>query len=326
MKVSIIIPVFNVAHYIERCVNSVLSQNYSNIEIIIINDATPDNSMDIINNLLLCNIMPKEIKIINHKQNKGLSSARNTGIKNSSGDYLYFLDSDDALTDDNSISHLVNIAEKYNRPDFVIGNMDVFGDPSFMVTFGYRQITCLTTNELVFSHYLKGLWYPMACNKLISRNFINENKLYFYEGIFHEDLLWSFMLARYAKSMAVDTHKTYTYYIRKGSITKSISEKNIEDLIFIYSMVNDNISYYWDNNKSAIVTFMENFRFNILCYISEEIKWIEKYNQLKNIGPKSFIPLRLDVSVKIIVKHILWTLPSSWAYVFYKILLRSINK
>lgn len=98
MKISIIIPIYNVAEYVSDCLKSVLQQTYKNIEIIIVNDCTEDNSMVIIEGLLKESATSIPYKIINHTRNQGLSVARNTGIKNSTGDYLYFMDSDDEIT------------------------------------------------------------------------------------------------------------------------------------------------------------------------------------------------------------------------------------
>ena len=120
IKVSIIIPIYNVEPYIERCIISVLNQSYKNIEIIIINDCTPDKSIELINKLLNNKYSSTEnIHILNHEKNKGLSAARNTGIMNATGDYLYFLDSDDSITHD-CIEVLVNALSL--NIDFVIGD------------------------------------------------------------------------------------------------------------------------------------------------------------------------------------------------------------
>ena len=99
MKVSIIIPVYNVSAYIERCVKSVMKQTYSgDIECILVNDATPDDSIDIAKRLIADYNGPIQFRILNHEHNKGFSATRNTGIDAATGDYLYFFDSDDEIT------------------------------------------------------------------------------------------------------------------------------------------------------------------------------------------------------------------------------------
>ena len=115
-KVSIIIPVFNSEKYIENCIKSILGQDYKNVEIIIINDGSTDNSVKIIKQ-----INSDKIKLINQKNN-GPSSARNNGIKNASGEWIMFLDSDDMLAD-NAISNLI---EKSINTDHVISGWKAF--------------------------------------------------------------------------------------------------------------------------------------------------------------------------------------------------------
>ena len=96
LKISIIIPVYNVSLFIERCLLSVVEQRHEALEVILVDDASPDDSMEKARRFL--SGYPKlDYKIVTHPQNKGLSAARNTGVKHSTGAYLYFLDSDDAL-------------------------------------------------------------------------------------------------------------------------------------------------------------------------------------------------------------------------------------
>lgn len=103
-KISIIVPIYNVEKYIKSCIDSIIQQDYPNIECIFVNDCTQDKSMIIVNNCLNKYKGSIEFKIINHENNLGLSAARNTGVKRSTGDYLYFLDSDDELYSTDSIS------------------------------------------------------------------------------------------------------------------------------------------------------------------------------------------------------------------------------
>src|SRR5690554_4042262 len=97
--VSINIPVYKCENYILRCLDSVKNQTYQNLEIILVNDATPDNSIEIIEKFISEN-PDLNIKLLHHEKNSGLSVVRNTGIDNSSGKYIYFLDSDDEITED----------------------------------------------------------------------------------------------------------------------------------------------------------------------------------------------------------------------------------
>lgn len=119
IKVSIIIPVYGVEKYISQCLESVINQSYENIEIIVVNDGTKDNSMKIVEEYLL----DERIKIIN-KENGGLASARNRGIEEATGEYIYFLDSDDWI-EVNTIEVLV---EESNNLDIIYSNFWYFDE------------------------------------------------------------------------------------------------------------------------------------------------------------------------------------------------------
>ena len=119
--VSIIIPIFRVSDYVERCIISVLRQTYTEIECIIVNDATDDDSMEKCDRVLKKYGGDKEFKILHHEVNRGLSSARNTGIKAAKGEYVYFLDSDDEITP-RCIELLMAAAIKRPDAEMVVGN------------------------------------------------------------------------------------------------------------------------------------------------------------------------------------------------------------
>ena len=107
--ISIIVPVYNTENYLEKCLYSLVNQTYKNIEIIIIDDGSPDNSMNIIQKFVLAD---NRVKVISQK-NQGLSGARNTGMNNANGDYIMFIDSDDWIEID-TCEKAINASEKYN--------------------------------------------------------------------------------------------------------------------------------------------------------------------------------------------------------------------
>ena len=121
--VSIVVPVYNVESYIEECLQSVCSQTYENLEIICVDDVGNDRSMDVVRSFA---VKDCRIKIIEHDKNKGLAEARNTGLEHVSGDYVFFLDSDDWLVDD-AIEKLLSSAMT-NNADVVVGQLSAFSD------------------------------------------------------------------------------------------------------------------------------------------------------------------------------------------------------
>ena len=218
MKVSILIPVYKVEKYIERCARSVFEQTFGDLEIIFVDDCSPDNSITILKRVL--EDYPdrkKQTRIIRHKKNEGLSGARNTAIKAATGDYIYFLDSDDEISKD-CIQELIGPLKKTHY-DFVIGDYapSGFSEPKPKLRLeegGYFD-------DFILKSYCNKDWYMMAVNKLVNRDFIIKKKLWFYPGIIHEDDLWSFQLACVAKSMYVHKVKTMTYFMNEASIMTS---------------------------------------------------------------------------------------------------------
>lgn len=222
MKVSIIIPVYNVSTYIERCLDSVRNQSYNNLEIIIVDDGSTDNSMEIVTRYVKQYNL-SNTKILSHTHNKGLSAARNTGLKVATGDYVYFLDSDDSLTLD-CLSNLVPFA-KTLCCDFVIGNyiIESYSDNDREYPALTQRTGLLLNNKEIFRSYSKGQWYMMAWNKLCNREFLLTNNMLFNEGILHEDVIWSFKLACKASSMYIIEKATYIYRIHPASIMTGTS-------------------------------------------------------------------------------------------------------
>lgn len=222
-KVSIIIPVYNVKEYIADCLYSVFNQTYKHIEIIIVNDCTPDDSMLIAINELQSDKNRFEYTLVNHEINQGLSAARNSGVKAATGEYIYFLDSDDEITSD-CIELLVNKVAEYPNVDFVIGEIKISGAewhyPLLAPTYSSSGLDIVTD-------YFYERWYVMAVNKLLRKSFFTNNNLWFKEGRLHEDELFSFYLATKAQSMACVNNETYIYKVRiSNSITSGTSLKN----------------------------------------------------------------------------------------------------
>ena len=242
-KVSIVIPVYNVVEYIERCWKSVTAQTYSDIELIFVDDCGTDESISKLETLM-SEGSRFPVQIIKHKKNRGLSAARNTGIEASSGDYVYFLDSDDDLAP-SCIEELIAPLGNHDY-DFVIGDYNLIGDG------GYSPLTLpeggILGNEKIVKAYAEGKWYVMAWNKLLKKSFILGNGLFFKEGIIHEDVLWSFKLACLAESMYVVPKPLYNYYVRKASIMTSMS---IEKDLSVYLDVLDEIcSFVKDTRRT----------------------------------------------------------------------------
>lgn len=224
--VSIIIPVYKVEKYIRRCLMSVCRQTSSSFECIIVNDATPDASMEIVHEIVQLYSSNKRFVIINHHTNKGLSVSRNDGVEAANGEYLLFLDSDDELNSEIIIETFASYIEKYGKADFVLGRCKVIGgEPLSHVAEGYYR------TESIVTSYFRRNWPVIACSKFINRNFFCVNDLWFKPNLYHEDISFSMKLALSSSVMISMNEYVYRYYIRENSITTQMGFKNYMDYL-----------------------------------------------------------------------------------------------
>lgn len=213
--VSIIVPVYKVEDYIQRCVDSILRQTYKNLEIILVEDGSPDNSG------IICDAYAKldgRVKVI-HKKNGGLSDARNVGIENALGAYITFLDSDDWIHDD-YINHLYKLLKRTNS-DISMCNYvktsvenigeDVYDEGDF---YEYSNIDALSQLKGDFK-----ILMVVACCKLYKRNLFDQIR--FPVGRIHEDEFTTYKLIYKANKIAQSKAALYFYWMRDNSIMGS---------------------------------------------------------------------------------------------------------
>ena len=282
MKISIIIPVYNVENFIRRCLESVANQVYPNIEVILIDDASPDKSIDIAKEFINTYKYSNIFKIIIHEQNRGLSAARNTGIKNSTGDYLYFLDSDDELYDKNAISILAeNAAETH--ADVVIGNyMGVKPNSCYKSKY---NTNCTLKDSYLISAFVKGDIPIMAWNKLVARKYFFENNLCFKNGILNEDELFSYQLLFLNPTVSMAGVTTYKYNIRQGSIMTTVNINRLISPIIVYEEILKSYKSIGGNDIIMLKNF-DHFAFKryvsiIMSNADENLKK-QLYTRLRN--------------------------------------------
>lgn len=211
--VSIIIPVYNVENWIEKSLKSALNQTYSNIEYIIVDDCGSDKSMNVVQSMIQSNPQ-KIIRIIQHDKNKGLSEARNSGLSASKGSYVFFMDSDDEISEDCIELHLS--ALQNSDADFSDGNVR-------MVGVGHNNFHVYNSEhsfekEDILIEYFNSL-HVCGWNKLIKRSFLLDNNISFRPGMLYEDMLWTYQVCKNAKRYVTIPSDTYYYLIRQGSIT-----------------------------------------------------------------------------------------------------------
>ena len=248
IKVSIIIPIYNVAEYIEQCLLSVFHQTYSNIEVIIVDDCGNDNSIQLVETFLN-NISDNRYRIIHHPNNLGLSAARNSGIKEATGDYIYFIDSDDFITTD-CIETFVEVIKQYPDSDVVFGSAVFFPNNwgGFCLNVKSTKIPSYSNNKRwINSAFFQNDFLPVtAWNKLVSKVFITKNNLFFKEGRVPEYQIWYLMMANACTQLAFNKNDTYFYRNNPKGIMHNygIKEMNSEITIIKECLSHINFSYF----------------------------------------------------------------------------------
>ena len=215
-QVSIIIPVFNVAPYITKCLQSVASQTYKKaIECLIIDDCGQDDSVSLVESFI--NNYNKErhdnnieFRILHHKYNRGLSAARNTGLENANGEWIYFLDSDDWIIPE-CIELMMKCTLLYTNIDAVFAGTTVSTGAHGYLDYEKNSKPLFCDNrELIAKSMLKRKVYGMtAWNKLIKKEIIIQNNISFVDGLIHEDEVWNFDLAKVITKIAFVNTNTY---------------------------------------------------------------------------------------------------------------------
>lgn len=228
IKISVIIPIYKVEAFLDKSIQSVLSQTHLNLELILVDDGSPDGCGEICDSYAR---QDKRVTVI-HQTNRGLSGARNAGLKAATGDYIVFLDADDYWDDNTALERLVECLPA----DVVSFGMKHFWPENGRVvqnwsdTQNYQDIRGRAKYEQVRYMLENGCYIASACNKLIKRSLFSEQKLTFREGVTSEDIDWCARLLIAAGTFSVSPCCFYRYRQRDGSISKSIRIKNIYDL------------------------------------------------------------------------------------------------
>ena len=223
--ISVIVPVYRVEEYLERCVKSILSQTYENLEVILVDDGSPDQCPAICD---ACAEKDARVKVI-HQENKGLSGARNAGIDAASGEYLAFVDSDDYVSP-HFIEELYQLLQDTGcaigqcRFSYVKGDGLVEeSDSAFCI---YRGESLM---EQLYGPEEKATCFVVAWNKLYRAELFKETGIRYPEGRIHEDEATTYRLFHEAKKLAFLDRALYGYYTENGgSITSVFSAKRLQ--------------------------------------------------------------------------------------------------
>lgn len=299
MRFSIIVPVYNVEKYIEKCINSLLHQDFDDYEIIIVDDGTKDKSGELADSYAIH--YPEKIRVI-HQENKGLGGARNTGIDVAKGEYLLFVDSDDYVS--NHLLRTVNRCLLEHDIDILKFNVNNVTKQGKLLTTLFSEknndFRIISKEEFIVSD-------NMACNKVYRRNLFIENEIRFPENIFYEDLATIPMFAIHTNSIGKINTPLYYYVDRKDSIMNSTDITKILQI----TLCMDRVNQYFRKNKQfevyhnelewlAIyhVLYGSIKRILIIKYEKKSIKQIEQYieNRFPQYRNNLYLNMKSDIS------------------------------
>lgn len=273
--ISVIVPVYNVEQYLDKCVESIVNQTYKDLEIILVDDGSPDNCP------AMCDKWAKKdsrIKVI-HKKNGGLSSARNAGLDIAEGDYITFVDSDDTID-------LVMYDTMFNLFD---KNVDMVMCGHQKIDVGTAPQKCIVDNvdavmleEDAIAEEIFGNLNNSSCNKIYRMSTLA--KLRFQYGIFHgEDLIFNLQFIKNCKAVVKCNYNFYHYYTRNGSITRSDFNSNkfkeIESKDIALEIIKENFPNQINNAKK----YCFRARMNVIRSIYMAGKESEYNNQLSDL-------------------------------------------
>ena len=258
MLTSIIIPYYNVEGTILQCLESVAAQTTKQLEVLLVDDCGQDGTTELVNDFISKYSGPFKFRVLRQEKNQGQSAARNRGILEATGDCIYFLDSDDYISRD-CIELLSQELEKDESIQMAIGNYAIVG-PQHFAPFKLQQR--IYTSDEIIREQLSFNIYSMPWNKLIRRQFLIDNQLFFQPGIVHEDNLWSLCTAFCLDKMSVLLKPTYYYIIRQGSTERSHNRAWHQNQLFeVYKHL---ISFIFNSDapsKKNVKSRLDVFRF-----------------------------------------------------------------
>lgn len=286
MKISVIIPVYNVYDYLDKCLSSLVNQTDTNFEVIIVNDGSTDDSQKIIDKYVSENAnMHSYIK-----ENGGLASARNYGLKKATGDYILFLDSDDYYE-----LNTIEVLKKEAQNDDDIITFQMYIDENNKITEQNIEM-----EEFVFSENIPAskrllLYNPSACDKMFKKELFVKNDFEFIEGTYYEDLGTIPLLAMYTDKIKFTKHYLYHYLKRENSTMNKVKyNAKIEDIFLmieriattfkakkLYDKYKEEIEYIYIHHllRAASIRFLNYDKYDMVDKIRKIIK--ENYPKFK---------------------------------------------
>lgn len=276
--ISIIVPVYKVEKYISRCIDSILSQTFTDFEIILVDDGSPDNSGRICDQYALND---SRIKVI-HKKNGGLADARNAGLDIAAGDYLGFVDSDDFIYTD-MYEKLYEACIKYNSKISMCGRYDVFENKTKSM-FSFDGYKIWSSKEAIENLLIWNNIDSSVCDKLFEKSLFNNVR--FPKGKYNEDIFIMTGILYNSKKIVHIGESKYYYFHRQESITKEIFTERKMDLIEASKSVMEFVQVTYPE----LIPMAESFYYKGIIYLlsiiqstNEKAKYKNSYTQLRTL-------------------------------------------
>lgn len=295
--VSIVVPVYKVEHYVERCIRSITKQTYSNLQIILVDDGSPDRAGEICDRL---SVEDNRIEVI-HKTNAGVSEARNTGIEKAIGKYICFVDSDDYVRE-NYIQELVQKMEETNAELVICGhkrsnkNANIFSFPEGMME---------KTNSSFLKYLSVGLEACYPWNKMFCLDIIKKNNIRFPVGVHPgEDLIFCLTYIQYVKKVFCLKKFLYIYVDSINSVMKRSKEKSVFNNYYLQIKPVKELLDYTDNKdlklcykvrlyEISVSLIYDNKKYNLKKDLSKIIRIQKKYQRY--FIEASFVPISVKI-------------------------------
>lgn len=296
---SIVIPVYNTIKELQRCVDSVVSQSFTDFELILVDDGSADGSG------ALCDRLSAEdprIKTI-HKANGGCAAARNTGIRAAGGKYLLFLDSDDMWNDNDALEKFYGIVQS-RTVDIVCFGVSIYDEDGNLVKIRKAELsdTCGSDKLSVLRELVYKNQYFSACYvRVYNREFLLKNGIYFVDGLLCEDIEWCARVMIHAKEIAVYSGQLYKRIQRKeGSQTANLGEKNV---LAILHSIEQGVAYaqmhsensellalyyeYWAYQYAMLLGFLpiikNDAEYKIILERLKKLRYLLQYDHVKKV-------------------------------------------
>ncbi|MBR2954349.1 MAG: glycosyltransferase [Clostridia bacterium] len=302
MKFSVIVPVYKVEKYLHQCVDSVLAQDYKNFELILVDDGSPDNSG------VICDEYAKRDNrvVVIHKENGGASAARNSGIKAATGDYLFFLDSDDYWDNPSAMSIVAENIKKYNSNICQFFERLYIESENDLRPVPFKNLESMNGMEFceMLSSAVKTNSVAIAAHAMVmNREFVLKNNLFFKTGVKTEDLEWSIriFLCRPKVSFIDDVFYIYRYE-REGSVTSTVDYVQLRDYCDMVQDGIDIVEKLDDDIKEPVMSYLM-YHILICCGLCYKVKQTRKQkkenlNKLKKMCKDRITVYTLSPKVK----------------------------